>query len=127
MNSTLKTIFFVAFFTLILSSCNNNKQNYYYHVLLLEFNEGANVDQITKSMLKFKDISTVIEVNIGEIKSSKRNKIQNFSHCLVLKFENEKGLQDYIKDPIHEKFLKNHLSDIADIYTADFNSISIIE
>lgn len=127
MNSTLKTIISVTLFTLILSSCNNKKQDYFYHVLLLEFTDNADVEQITKKMLQFENISTVKEVRLGKIKPSDRNKIQIFSHCLILKFENEKGLQEYIKDPIHEKFLKDHLADIVDIYTADFNSISLIE
>lgn len=94
---------------------------------MIEFSQNADVEQITNKMLNFKDISTVKEVRFGEIKPSERNKIQNFSHCLILKFENEVGLQEYIKDPYHEEFLKDHLKDIVDIYTADFNSISLIE
>jgi len=127
MKTTFKTIILFSLFTLMASSSINKKQDYFYHVLMLEFSKNADIDQITKAMLKFEDIASVKEVRFGKINPNERNKNQNFTHCLVLKFENEKGLQDYIKDPYHQNFLKNHLADIADIYTADFNSISIKE
>ncbi|MCK5400006.1 MAG: Dabb family protein [Flavobacteriaceae bacterium] len=127
MHSTFKTIILFTLLTFILTSCKNKKQDYFYHVLMIEFSKDADIEQITKEILKFEDIPTVKEVRYGNIKPHNRNIIQNFSHCLILIFDNEKGLQEYLKDPYHEKIYEKHKPYIADIYTADFNSISLIE
>jgi hypothetical protein len=127
MKTTFKTIILFLLFTLMISSSINKKHDYYYHVLMLEFSKNADIDQITKKMIQFEDIPSVKEARVGKINANDRNKINNFTHCLILKFEDKKGLQDYIKHPYHQKFLKNHFAEIISIYTADFNSISMIE
>ncbi len=127
MQSILKTGLTVILLSLIAVSCTNKNEDNFYHVLLLEFSNYSDIDIITKDVLKFEEIASVKEISFGAIKPHQRNKIHNFSHCLILTFENEQNLQKYLKDPYHEEIAKKHKTWIANIYTADFNDISSID
>lgn len=123
--------FKITLFTLLLStitlSCNSEKQNSFYHVLMIEFSKEANINEITQEILLFKEIPSVVDVEFGKIEQTPKNKIQNFTYCLVLKFNNKQGLQEYLDAPYHQKIYKKHKPFIANIYTADFNPISLKE
>ena len=123
----LKTSLTVLLLCLLAVSCTNKNEDNFNHVLLLEFSKDSDIDIITKDVLKFEEIESVKQIRFGAIKPHQRNKIHNFSHCLILTFKNEQGLQEYLKDPYHEEIAEKHKTWIANIYMADFNDISSID
>jgi len=127
MHSILKISLKVMLLIFLTVSCTHKNDANFYHVLLLEFSKDSDIDIITKDVLKFEEITSVKEISFGAIKPHQRNKIHNFSHCLILTFENERGLQDYLKDPFHEAIAEKHKTWITNIYTADFNPISSVD
>ena len=127
MRSIVNISLTVILFTLLTVSCTIKNDHNFYHVLLLEFSEDVDIKTITKYVLKFEEIASVKEISFGVIKPHQRNKMHNFSHCLILTFENEHGLQTYLKDPYHEKIAEKHKTWVENIYTADFSDISPVD
>lgn len=126
MKSTFKIIILLLFVSSLTVSCNK-KQDSFYHVLMIEFTQEANMVEITNEILGFKNIPSVLDLSFGKIQKNDKNKIGNFKYCLMMKFENKKGLDTYLKDPYHQKVYKKHKPLIADIYIADFNPYSLKE
>lgn len=127
MNKILLTTLYITFLITLATSCVNKDNKYFYHVLLVEYSKNANLEEITEEVLLFKKIPSVVDIEFGKIEKLERNKIQNFQYCLVLKFKNKKGLENYLLDPYHVKIYNKHKSKIVAIYTADFNTISLKE
>jgi len=124
----LKISIALTFITFIFGSCTKDKKDNLYHVLIMEYAKDAPpMDEVINEILHFKDIPSVIDVKIGLIKANKKNKLTNFSHCIVMTFENEEGLEAYLIDPYHEKIYAKHKPFIEAIYTADFNPLSLKE
>jgi len=124
MKFTLKTIFLLLLITTFNTSCSTNKSEFY-HIMMLEYTESANMDEVTSEILAFGDIPSVLAISFGKIKKNQKNKINNFTYCLSLKFKDRKGMDAYFIDPYHQKIYKKHKPLIASIYTVDFNSISL--
>jgi len=126
MKNILKLTLFLIITNSLLSSCSKEIPNFY-HVLMIEFTPNANITKITREILLFKKIPSVIDLAFGEVKKNEKNKIQNFKYCLLLKFKDKEGLDNYLKDAYHQKIYKKHKPFIKTIYTVDFNAVSLKE
>jgi hypothetical protein len=124
MKFTLKTVILTLFLTTSIISCNT-KQNEFYHIMMIEYKQNANMNEISAEVLGFKDIPSVLDFSFGEIEKNSKNKIQNFKYCLLLKFKDKESMDAYLIHPYHQEIYKKHKPFIADIYTVDFMPISL--
>lgn len=79
------------------------------HVVMFKFKEGTTDEQITSIEKAFAElpskIKTIKDYEWGT-NVSQENKNQGFTHCFIVTFDDQKGLDTYGPHPAHQAFVK---------------------
>ncbi len=95
----------------------------YRHVVLFKFKETATKEQITAIEKAFsalpKKINTITGYEWGT-NVSKENHDQGLTHCFVVSFKDQAGLDIYTPHPAHKAFVKQLLPILDKVVVVDF-------
>lgn len=93
------------------------------HVVLFKFKDTATKEQITTIEKAFaelpKKINTITGFEWGT-DISKENKSQGFTHCFIVTFKDQKGLDVYGPHQAHQAFVKLLLPSLDKVLVLDF-------
>ncbi len=93
------------------------------HVVMFKFKDGATKEQVTAIETAFsalpKKINTITGYEWGT-NVGKENKNQGFTHCFIVTFKDQAGLDVYIPHPAHKKFVELLLPSLDKVLVFDF-------
>lgn len=93
------------------------------HVVMFKFKDTATKEQIAAIEKAFsalpKKINTIKGYEWG-INVGKENKNQGFTHCFIVSFKNQKGLDVYTPHAAHQAFVKELLPILDKVLVLDF-------
>ena len=93
------------------------------HVVMFKFKDSATKEQITSIEKAFaarpKKINTITAYEWGT-NVSKENKSQGFTHCFVVTFKDQAGLDVYTPHPAHKAFVAQLLPILDKVLVLDF-------
>ena len=86
------------------NNTQNTSQKMLKHIVLFNFNDDLSDEQVKE----IEDAFVALPSQITEIKTfewgTEINPNKNFSHCFILGFESQEGLNTYIVHPAHKSF-----------------------
>ncbi|GLQ73530.1 Dabb family protein [Vibrio penaeicida] len=93
------------------------------HLLLVEFKEAAQQEQIQSLLGLFLEIPNTVKgvasVEWGK-NDSPEGKNKNYTHCIFMTFADEEGRQNYLKHPEHESLKAQFHPILEDIIVLDY-------
>ncbi|MEJ6571132.1 MAG: Dabb family protein [Akkermansiaceae bacterium] len=93
------------------------------HVVMFKFKDTATKEQIAAIEKGFSALPKKIETITGYewgTNVSKENKAQGFTHCFIVSFKNQKGLDVYTPHAAHQAFVKELLPILDKVLVLDF-------
>lgn len=97
------------------------------HLVLFKFKDESTEDQVSVIEKEFAKLPEKIETIIGYewgLNISKENKDQGFTHCFMVTFSDQKGLDVYGPHPAHQAFVERLLPILDKVLVVDFMSES---
>ncbi len=95
------------------------------HILLIQFAEGIDPSEIEVIKRKFIEIPTKIEgilsVEWGD-NDSPENLNQNYTHCVMMTFNDEASREIYLHHPQHDALKAVFLPFLKDIIVMDYTT-----
>lgn len=95
------------------------------HVVMFKFKDGTTKEQITAIEKAFADLPNKIDAIKGfewGTNVSKENKTQGYTHCFVVTFADEAGLNIYTPHEAHQDFVKQILPILDKVLVFDYVS-----
>ncbi len=93
------------------------------HVVMFQFKADATPEQIKKIEEEFSklpnEIDTITDYEWGT-NVSKEDKDQGFTHCFIVSFKDQAGLDVYGPHPAHQAFVKVLLPSLEKVLVLDF-------
>lgn len=93
------------------------------HVVMFKFKDTATKEQVVAIEKAFgelpKEIKTITGYEWGT-NVSKENKNEGFTHCFVVTFKDQKGLDVYVPHAAHQAFVKLLLPSLDKVLVRDF-------
>ncbi|NQZ57675.1 MAG: Dabb family protein [Lentisphaeraceae bacterium] len=87
-----------------------NKVQHIVFVWLKDAGNTAHRQQIVEVSKSFKEIPSVLDVGVGEVISSERKIVDDsYDVGIIVTCADEKGMQEYLAHPIHQKAKKEVL------------------
>ena len=111
----MKHLLLIAASLLMLSSCTSSSKNetLIKHVVLVWLKEKpspAQLQSLITSTLELKAIKEIVSIEAGTAIASKRSIVDDsFDLGLIVTFKSKKDMENYINNPIHQKFVKAHI------------------
>ena len=95
----------------------------YRHVVCFKFKDDATVDQVAAIEKAFaqlpKKIDTITAYEWGT-NVSPENHAQGYTHCFIVSFADQKGLEVYIPHEAHKAFVEKLLPVLDKVFVIDF-------
>ena len=94
------------------------------HVVCFKFKEGTTPEQIKKLETEFAalkgKIETIIDFEWGT-NVSPENRAKGFTHCFIVTFKDQAGLDVYLPHKAHQAFVKDFAKPILeDVFVIDY-------
>jgi hypothetical protein len=106
-----------------LADHHEKKNGSYRHVVCFKFKDDASKEQVTAIEKAFaelpKKIDTITDYEWGT-NVSPENHAQGFTHCFIVTFADQKGLEAYIPHDAHQAFVKKLGPIIDKVFVIDF-------
>jgi ribosomal protein L23 len=93
------------------------------HVVMFKFKETATKEQVAAIEKAFGELPKKIKTITGYewgTNVSKENKNEGFTHCFVVTFKDQKGLDVYVPHAAHQAFVKLLLPSLDKVLVLDF-------
>jgi len=93
------------------------------HVVMFKFKDTATEEQVAAIEKAFGELPKKIKTITGYewgTNVSKENKSQGFTHCFVVTFKDQKGLDVYVPHADHQAFVKLLLPSLDKVLVLDF-------
>ena len=94
------------------------------HVVMFKFNEDATPDQIKEIEVEFgklpEKIDTIIDFEWGTTKTLEEGLDQGYTHCFLVTFKDQAGLETYLPHPDHKAFVSLIKPLLAEVHVFDY-------
>lgn len=93
------------------------------HVVMFKFKDTATAEQIAEIEKAFGELPKKIKTIIGYewgTNVSKENKSEGFTHCFIVTFKDQNGLDTYTPHENHQAFVKLLLPSLDKVLVLDF-------
>ena len=89
-------------------SANKKQKRQYRHVVMFQFKEDVNDQQVKEVEKAFMElgnqIDTIVDIEFGT-NVSPENLNDGLTHCFLVTFKNKAGLEVYLPHPAHQKLV----------------------
>lgn len=95
----------------------------FHHVVCFKFKEEATAEQIAAIEKSFAALPSKIDTIKGldwGTDVSKEGRAKGFSHCFIVKFADQAGLDVYLPHEAHQAFVKELRPILDDVFVIDF-------
>ena len=93
------------------------------HMVVFKYKDSASAEQIAKIETAFaalpSKIDTIIDFEMGP-NISKEGHDQGFTHCYLVTFDDQAGLDVYLPHPDHKAFVELLLPSLDKVFVVDF-------
>jgi len=96
-----------------------------YHVVICWLKDSSTKQQLIKTTKELEKIEGVESIQIGSMLPSKRKIVDSsYDMGIIFHFKDEKAMQGYLSNPLHQKALKETLIPLSSkVIVYDFKSV----
>ncbi|MEM0969082.1 MAG: Dabb family protein [Verrucomicrobiota bacterium] len=110
--------------TLGVSQAEEGSEGVFRHVVLLKFTETATEEQIVEIETEFAklpdEIDTITGFEWGRTKTVEVDLAKGYTHCFLVTFADQAGLEAYLPHPAHKAFVAKLRPILEEVHVFDY-------